>query len=759
VSTLNPAQGATLNDELYPLHQEIRPDSRSPSAYYARQEGASTQDAFSLGRRLLTSSRDCTLGGGTGSCDACCVAGLQAGIVVLGGPSIRRDDVTRPASLPGIRAELVFAYLAVEHSRQVTREELATALWPELLPDSWAAALRGVVSDVRRFLDESGLSGSELIAGARGGYQLRLPPGVTVDIDDARKGLTDARAGLERGDSLAAASAASRVATLTGFPFLPRHGGEWVEQIREELDAIHTAALELAARAQAAAGDARAARAAAERLVRIEPYRESAHQLLIEVLGNAGDGAGALGAFERCRTVLRSELGLDPSSETEAVLRRALAHHPAPKPPRRHDVIADEPKPTRAEPSEQVHETGPLGQYAVLVVEDHAFQRRTASALLRRLGVGSVLEAGDGSAALELLAEVAPPDVIICDIDMPAMDGVEFIRHVARRRLANAVVIASGLDRGMLDAVRAVAEGYGLQVLGAVEKPLTARVLTGLLAMYQPVARRHELDGVRRLSAAEIAEGLDQGWIVGQLAPIADLSTGRIVAAEVVPRWHDPQSASAEAANFTASLATADMIARFSDRLVELGSDAATELAQSGLALEVAMRLPHARLADAELADRLAALVRSGGGDPRQIVLTVGAPALPGGAAVALDVLARLRLKGFGLWLDEAGSATRLDQIPLTGVRLAPSLIRGGASHASDPQSALSLQETVDNARSRQLITVGMGCGTPGEFELLLEVGASHAQGTFLAAPMPARELAEVAPRWTPPTSLAGDVP
>jgi DNA-binding SARP family transcriptional activator len=339
--------------------------------------------------------------------------------------------------MPGGRAELVFAYLAVEHRRSVTRDELANALWPELLPDSWAAALRGVVTDVRRFLDNSGLDGTEMIAGARGGYQLQLPPGVTVDFDDAREGLTDARARLERDDAAGAANAASRAATLTALRFLPRHDGKWVQKIRDELEAIHSAALELGARAYGGAGDTRAARAAAEQLVRVEPYREAAHQLLIEVLGQAGDRAGAIQAYERCRAVLRSELRLEPSAETDAVLQRALA------------------APARAGPAQG---SPGVASLAVLVVEDHDFQRRTALALLRRLGVGTVLEAGDGHAALDLLAKVAPPDVIVCDIDMPGMDGVEFIRHVARRGLASAVAIASGLDRSMLETVRAVGE-------------------------------------------------------------------------------------------------------------------------------------------------------------------------------------------------------------------------------------------------------------------------------------------------------------
>ena len=81
------------------------------------------------------------------------------------------------------------------------------------------------------------------------------------------------------------------------------------------------------------------------------------------------------------------------------------------------------------------------------------------------------------------------PDIIICDIDMPGMDGVEFVARVAERNLACAIVIASGLESNVLRAVEAIGEGHGLHVLAALEKPLTARRLGDVLRQYTRVNR------------------------------------------------------------------------------------------------------------------------------------------------------------------------------------------------------------------------------------------------------------------------------
>ncbi|WP_026910122.1 response regulator [Patulibacter minatonensis] len=122
-----------------------------------------------------------------------------------------------------------------------------------------------------------------------------------------------------------------------------------------------------------------------------------------------------------------------------------------------------------------------LAERTVLVVEDHEFQRRTIRQILSNLGVGSVLEAEDGEAALQRLDELHVGDVLVCDLDMPGMDGVELLRLVALRADGPSIVIASGLSAEVLSQAEDRARADGLTVLGAVRKPLTARRLLGVL--------------------------------------------------------------------------------------------------------------------------------------------------------------------------------------------------------------------------------------------------------------------------------------
>ena len=117
-----------------------------------------------------------------------------------------------------------------------------------------------------------------------------------------------------------------------------------------------------------------------------------------------------------------------------------------------------------------------------LVVEDHAFQRRVLAQLLHRMGAAAVHDAEDGEAALALLAEIdTPVDVIVSDLWMPGMDGMAFMRALGASGARASVILTSALDADAREMVAREARDAGVQLLGAVDKPVTAAKLSALL--------------------------------------------------------------------------------------------------------------------------------------------------------------------------------------------------------------------------------------------------------------------------------------
>lgn len=234
------------------------------------------------------------------------------------------DRTTAPVTL-GAQAQLVLAYLTLERGRPVGRDELADVLWPGELPGSWKQLIRGAIAQVRAAMRAAGLPSTELLTTAFGSYQLDLPRGAEVDLDIAAADLAGGHARLAEGDAGAARAAAERAAAVFGRRFLPTAGGEWVEAMQTHLRDQHLQALDLLARAALAGGDAPAAVEAAEAALRVEPYREQAFVALMDAHLAIGARTSALDAYERCRRRLAEDLGVEPSSEVEALRARAAS--------------------------------------------------------------------------------------------------------------------------------------------------------------------------------------------------------------------------------------------------------------------------------------------------------------------------------------------------------------------------------------------------------------------------------------------------
>jgi two-component system chemotaxis response regulator CheY len=115
-------------------------------------------------------------------------------------------------------------------------------------------------------------------------------------------------------------------------------------------------------------------------------------------------------------------------------------------------------------------ETKELESLNVLVVDDDAFLREICATLLRELGVRSVTEAKDGSEALRLVrSTISVFDVILCDIDMPVMDGFEFLKQLRSNKYIKhndipVLLLTSGAEeRKVHDAIHLGIHGYLLK--------------------------------------------------------------------------------------------------------------------------------------------------------------------------------------------------------------------------------------------------------------------------------------------------------
>lgn len=120
-----------------------------------------------------------------------------------------------------------------------------------------------------------------------------------------------------------------------------------------------------------------------------------------------------------------------------------------------------------------------------LVVEDHEFQRGMIVRLLQQLGALEVHGFADGASALAAARQLRSAAVMVLDLAMPALNGMEVMRIAGLERLPVSVIMNSALDEDLLRGPLQTARSHGATVLGAVSKPLTAAKLAPLLVQYR----------------------------------------------------------------------------------------------------------------------------------------------------------------------------------------------------------------------------------------------------------------------------------
>lgn len=126
----------------------------------------------------------------------------------------------------------------------------------------------------------------------------------------------------------------------------------------------------------------------------------------------------------------------------------------------------------------------PLNTLRILIAEDHDFQRQMLAQALHGLGAVTVHCAANGHEAMRIVRDPdTPVDIVITDLMMPDVDGIELIPMLRESRTAVSIVLSSTNELA-LQAAEEIARGYGVPVLGVVTKPITPASLRPLLERY-----------------------------------------------------------------------------------------------------------------------------------------------------------------------------------------------------------------------------------------------------------------------------------
>ena len=392
-----------------------------------------------------------------------------------------------------------------------------------------------------------------------------------------------------------------------------------------------------------------------------------------------------------------------------------------------------------------------LSTLRFLVVEDHDVQRRLLTQILANLGAVLIQEADDGHSALRIMRETDRPiDIMITDLSMPGMDGIELIRHVGEAGSGVAIILTSALEPKLLASVANMAQAYNVKLLGMMKKPPSAVKLSPLIQQY--FGNEASLGpGDDEETIAAFAEGFVRDEFEPHFEPMVSLSTLEVKGVQAVPVWRHPGRGLLPALTFLPAMKSCGLGDDMAWMMLRKCAAQSAAWKNSGLNLKVAVNLALGSLADLELAGRIEKVVLREGAEPGNLVLGIAETAVDVAPARALENLVRLRVLGFELAIDEFGTgymaADLLARVAFNALKISRKFV-----HAKSKAEPLwgGLAVALDTAEKLKLMAVADGIATPDDWNLLQELNCHLGQGPLISKPLPGAAVDQWLNAWPP---------
>lgn len=382
---------------------------------------------------------------------------------------------------------------------------------------------------------------------------------------------------------------------------------------------------------------------------------------------------------------------------------------------------------------------------SVLIVEDSKPQRQYLCDLCAELGIGRIEQAENGRVALNLLQQQTDGfDVLICDLEMPDLDGIELIHLLAQQQIDTAIIIASGREPALMAAVELMATSEGLRVLGSLHKPIAKAALISLLEPYNSQARHaavHRQQAKVALSLPELEKELRQHHFLLHYQPKINMQTGQLSGVEALVRLQ-LQNNLIFPNDFIPQCEQYKLIDALSYEVVRLATEQHQRWGEAGLDTKISVNLSAISFDNDTFSQNIMALLEQAEVSADSLIFEVTETGIIHDIGKALAILARLRLAGAGLSIDDYGtgysSIKQLTQIPFTELKIDRSLIDGIADKA---HLQVIFESTLDMCNKLGITLVAEGIEKQADWLYLKDAGCHIAQGYYVAPPMPEAAL------------------
>ena len=340
------------------------------------------------------------------------------------------------------------------------------------------------------------------------------------------------------------------------------------------------------------------------------------------------------------------------------------------------------------------------------------------------------------------------PTFIVMDLAMPDGDGVELLRFLSAENNKATIVLISGFDKKVLNTARQLGEEQGLDIAGALQKPIAIEDLEALISV--------TLDLREEALIGELADALENDQLTVFYQPKVSLTVAPdhpIEDVEALVRWQHPERGLLTPDAFLGIAERANLLLPLTRAVAKQAFRQVAAWEAKGLKMSVAVNIAPQLLTNLDLPDEITELARENGVSTERVMLEITEVGVMEDPHLAMDILTRFRLKGFHLSLDDFGtgssSLTQLYRMPFSELKIDQSFVRDVSENDA---ARIIVRTMVQMAHNLNLSVCAEGVEDRETLEFRMTCGCDKAQGYLISKPVPGDAVIEMGSTWNSET-------
>lgn len=334
----------------------------------------------------------------------------------------------------------------------------------------------------------------------------------------------------------------------------------------------------------------------------------------------------------------------------------------------------------------------------------------------------------------QILYSEFEPTMIILDLSIGERDGIELLRFLSGKSCKSPIIMMSGHDERVRATAFRLGSEYGLNMATHLQKPINVDMVITLLEKHktkQPF-----------INAERLEQAIKEFELVNHYQPIISFKTHQVLGAEALVRWQPKDQPMIFPDAFIPLAEQTGIIEPLTVWAIDQACKQLHAWSEHNIPLSIQINLSARLLNNLSFPDEIMAISKKYKIAANKICFEVTESGIMSQSKVAMDILTRLRVKGFSLSLDDFGigysSLVALHRMPFKEIKIDKSFV---LNMSTDHECVEIIKAIVQLGHSLKLDIVAEGIETKDNWDKLSKMGCDIAQGYYISKPLAADDF------------------